>query len=56
MHGLEAGAVMGMFAHASRFKYGQFRRQMGSHIVKKGFRLHVHWSHVLRPSSAAQSL
>ena len=29
MHDREAGALTGMFTHMSRFKYGQFRCQMG---------------------------
>ena len=37
MGGHEAGALTGTFAHASQFKYGQFRNQMGLCTVQKGF-------------------
>ena len=33
----EAGALTGTFAHASQFKYGQFRRQTGLHAGQKWF-------------------
>ena len=36
----KAGVLMGTFAHASQFKYGQFRCQMGLHTVQKWF-MHV---------------
>ena len=37
MRDREAGVLAGMFAHASRFKYGQFRRQTGLRVVQKWF-------------------
>ena len=37
MRDREAGTLVGTFAHASRFKYGQFRRQMGLRAVQKRF-------------------
>ena len=39
MRDREAGALTGTFAHASRFKYRQFRHQMGLHAVQKQFAL-----------------
>ena len=37
MRDREAGALAGTFAHVSRFKYGQFRRQTGLRTVQKRF-------------------
>ena len=37
MRDREAGALVGTFAHASQFKYGQFRHQMGLRAVQKRF-------------------
>ena len=37
MRDREAGAPAGTFVHVSRFKYGQFRRQMGLRAVQKRF-------------------
>ena len=37
MRDREAGALTGTFVHASRFKYGQFRRQTGLRTVQKRF-------------------
>ena len=37
MRDREAGALAGMFTHASQFKYGQFRRQAGLRAVQKRF-------------------
>ena len=37
MRDREAGALAGMFMHASRFKYGRFRRQTGLRAVQKRF-------------------
>ena len=37
MRDREAGALTGTFTHASRFKYGQFRCQMGLRTVQKRF-------------------
>ena len=37
MHDREAGELTGMFPRMSRFKYGQFRRQMGLRAVQKWF-------------------
>ena len=59
MRDREADALVGTFTHASRFKYGQFKRQMGLRAVKKNsshvFRSHVRSSRVLRPLSATLS-
>ena len=62
----EAGTLTGVFAHASQFKYGQFRHQTGLCLgtkwacaqFKNGS--HVFWSrvcssHVLHPLSATRS-
>ena len=60
MRDREAGVLEGTFTHASRFKYGRFRRQMGLRAwFKTGsrvFRSHERSSHVLRPLSATRSL
>ena len=40
MRDCEAGTLTGTFVHASRFKYGRFRRQTGLHVVQKQF-VHV---------------
>ena len=59
MRDREAGALVGTFAHASRFKYGQFRRQMGLRAVQKRFaRVSVARTFVVRasPLSATRSL
>ena len=37
MRDREAGALVGTFTHASRFKYGQFKRQTGLRAVQKRF-------------------
>ena len=37
MRDREAGALAGTFTHASRFKYGRFRCQMGLRAVQKRF-------------------
>ena len=37
MRDREAGALAGTFMHASRFKYGRFRRQTDLHTVQKRF-------------------
>ena len=37
MRDCEAGALVGTFIHASRFKYGRFRRQTGLRTVQKRF-------------------
>ena len=55
----EAGPLAGTFMHASQFKYGLFRRQMGLRAVQKRFARvsgHVRSLHVLRPLSATRSL
>ena len=51
MRDREADALAGMFVHASRFKYGQFRRQTGLHAVQKRFvRVSVAQTFVARAS------
>ena len=51
MRDCEAGVLAGTFAHASRFKYGQFRRQMGLRAVQKRFaRVSVARTFVVRAS------
>ena len=47
MRDCEAGALAGTFTHASRFKYGRFRRQTGLPAVQKNCS-RVFWSHVRR--------
>ena len=37
MRDREAGALAGTLTHVSRFKYGQFRHQMGLRAVQKRF-------------------
>ena len=37
MRDREAGVLTGTFAHVSRFKYGQFRRQTGLRAAQKRF-------------------
>ena len=40
IHDREPGMLTGTFAHALRFKYGQFKRQTGLRTVQKRF-VHV---------------
>ena len=52
MRDREAGALAGTFTHASRFKYGRFRRQTGLRVVQKRFaRVSVARTFVARASS-----
>ena len=51
MRDRDAGALAGTFMHASRFKYGWFRLQMGLRAVQKRFaRVSVARSFVARAS------
>ena len=51
MRDREAGVLVGTFAHASRLKYRQFRRQMGLHAAQKRFtRVSVARTFVVRAS------
>ena len=51
MHDHETGVLTGTFAHVSRFKYRQFRRQMGLCVVRKRFvRVSVAHTFVTRAS------